>query len=199
MRDLQECRAEVFRRSEERIKEGKKRRRMALMVLLPPVLCITVFGGFLLSNRGMEKSSDCAAPESAMGTFCATAGEIIAEGALAETIEVTGKGLAQLHTSSEEVGEIIGLMDKIRGIPKTGSLSESEDLSFSQSTSKVLQDETLADGYRILIRHGDGTATEFWLRESTLWDPATQETFLIDTETYRSLRELLGITSYESP
>ena len=62
MRDLQEFQAEVFRRSEKRIKERKKRRTHALMLCIPLVLCLTTVSGFLLSGHGLTKSADEAIP-----------------------------------------------------------------------------------------------------------------------------------------
>jgi hypothetical protein len=46
MRDLNECQAEVFRRSEERIKERKQRRKHIMLACIPLVLCITLFAAF---------------------------------------------------------------------------------------------------------------------------------------------------------
>lgn len=42
MRDLESCKAEVFRRSENRIKERTRRRRRALTLCVPLVLCLVV-------------------------------------------------------------------------------------------------------------------------------------------------------------
>ena len=47
MRSLQECQAEVFRRSEKRIRTRRRAIR-AVMVCAPLVLCLTAFG---LSGR----------------------------------------------------------------------------------------------------------------------------------------------------
>lgn len=43
MRSLQECQAEVFRRSEKRIRTRRRAIR-AVMVCVPLVLCLTAFG-----------------------------------------------------------------------------------------------------------------------------------------------------------
>lgn len=49
MRTLHECQAEVFRRSEERIRAHRRAAR-ALLVCLPLILCITAFSLFVLSD-----------------------------------------------------------------------------------------------------------------------------------------------------
>lgn len=46
MRDLNECQAEVFRRSEQRIKERIKRRKHILLACVPLVLCIALLAAF---------------------------------------------------------------------------------------------------------------------------------------------------------
>ena len=46
MRDLNECQAEVFRRSEKRIKELKQHRKHILLACIPLVLCITLLATF---------------------------------------------------------------------------------------------------------------------------------------------------------
>lgn len=49
MRTLHECQAEVFRRSEERIR-ARRRATRALLVCLPLILCITAFSLFVLPD-----------------------------------------------------------------------------------------------------------------------------------------------------
>lgn len=60
MRSLQECQAEVFRRSEKRIRTRRRAIR-AVMACVPLVLCLTVFG--LLVRPGLPSSPDGAPPK----------------------------------------------------------------------------------------------------------------------------------------
>lgn len=60
MRSLQECQAEVFRRSEKRIRTRRRAIR-AVMVCVPLVLCLTVFS--LLVRPGLPSSPDGAPPK----------------------------------------------------------------------------------------------------------------------------------------
>ena len=57
MRDLQECQAEVFRRSEQRIKARKHRRNCIVALCVPLVLCLAVAMTFRLA-RGENGSLD---------------------------------------------------------------------------------------------------------------------------------------------
>lgn len=48
MRDLDECRAEVFRRSESRIKERRRKRSRMLAICIPLVFCVAAYSIFIL-------------------------------------------------------------------------------------------------------------------------------------------------------
>ena len=56
MRDLNECQAEVFRRSEQRIKARKQRRKHILLACVPLVLCITLLAAY--SPRDTKTAAD---------------------------------------------------------------------------------------------------------------------------------------------
>lgn len=86
MRSLQECQAEVFRRSEKRIKERKKRRKHILMLCIPLVLCLTTIGSFLLSGVRQDKSTDLAAPEMVTKNLYAGSGDIPMDGVFCDSV-----------------------------------------------------------------------------------------------------------------
>ena len=70
MRTLHECQAEVFRRSEERIR-ARRRAARALLVCLPLILCITAFSLFVLPDLASlpgepDSKNDSAAPPPAV-------------------------------------------------------------------------------------------------------------------------------------
>lgn len=70
MRTLHECQAEVFRRSEERIR-ARRRAAHALLVCLPLILCITAFSLFVLPDLAAlpgepGSKNDSAAPPPAV-------------------------------------------------------------------------------------------------------------------------------------
>lgn len=70
MRTLHECQAEVFRRSEERIR-ARRRAARALLVCLPLILCITAFSLFVLPDLAAlpgepGSKNDSAAPPTAV-------------------------------------------------------------------------------------------------------------------------------------
>lgn len=64
MREINECTAEVFRRSEKRIKERKRNRNRILMCCIPLLICITVFSTAILpammpAKKGENLSDNC--------------------------------------------------------------------------------------------------------------------------------------------
>ena len=88
MRELHECQAEVFRRSEKRIKERKQRRNHILMTCIPLVLCLSIFGAFLFPQMDDLKQ----APESSNEQFSGAMGTDEDGGLFAGSVEVSGNG-----------------------------------------------------------------------------------------------------------
>lgn len=61
MRNLDECKAEIFRLGEEKIKERKKRRKLALSACIPLCLCLVVCSFAFLPER--IKNFSAASPQ----------------------------------------------------------------------------------------------------------------------------------------
>lgn len=191
MRDLNECQAEVFRRSEKRIKERKQRRKHILMACIPLVLCITMFSAFVLPAMMPAGSGDKnAAPESFDEQYSGALGED-GEGILvAGSVEVSGNGISCYYTSVEDVQSIIGLLNGIVAVPETDDADDME----SNASADTSRDESYEDnGYKIVVKRSDGTTAEYLLIGTMLIDQATQEEFPIDEETYFELKDALGI------
>lgn len=189
MRNLQECQVEVFRRSEQRINERKKRRKHLLMLCIPLVLCLTTVSGLLLSGFGLSKSTDEAIPElSYDGSVTVPAVDVFSG-----SVAVSGNGLSRLYTAEEKVQGITDLIDKVVNTMQvttaTGSLSNESTQVGSTVPEEDLKDNT----YRILIRHGNGTVAEYSLSGAFLTDHTTQQTYPIPEDTYAALQALLDL------
>ena len=63
MRNFEECKAEVFRRSEVRIKQNRKRKLHIAALCVPLVLCLGI--GFWVFTQGIFAAKNGAAPENA--------------------------------------------------------------------------------------------------------------------------------------
>ena len=187
MREINECTAEVFRRSEKRIKERKKRRQHILMACIPLVLCLTLFSAFVLPAMMPAGSSDKnAAPESSNEQFSGALGED-GEGILsASFVEVSGNGVSNYYTSVEDVQSIMGLLNGIVAVPET---DDAEDFVTNESTNTTTEE----NGYKIVVTRSDGTTVEYLLLGTMLIDQATQEEFQMSEDTYIELTNALGI------
>ena len=104
MRDLQACQAEVFRRSEARIKARKQRRKHILLACIPLALCLA-----LLLPGTMPASKDAAAPENNAGMPEDMPLEMVQDGTVCPIAEVRVDGqsitdpdlLLQIHNQIE--------------------------------------------------------------------------------------------------
>ena len=194
MRDLNECQAEVFRRSEKRIKERKQRRNHILMACIPLVLCIAMLGAFVLPLNMNDKS----APESSNENY-AGGTEAVQDGMgtlFAGSVQVSGNGLSHSYGSVADVQKIIGLLNEIIAVPETNEGNDMDNATAEDSSSTDLKDEYRDKGYKILVKRSDGSSTEYLLVSSLLIDQATQQEFSIDEDTYNELKEVLGIPYY---
>lgn len=189
MRELHECQAEVFRRSEKRIKERKKRRNHMLMACIPLVLCITLFGAFLFPQMNDFKQ----APESSNEQFSDAMGTDAAGGLFWDSVEVSGNGISNYYTAVEDVQLIVSLINEAVAIPETSDGKENNDFTAEDSSSIDIQGEQKDKGYKILVQRSDGTSTEYQLVGSVLIDQTTQQEYPVSEETIMDLKDALGI------
>lgn len=102
MRSLDECKAEIFRRSEIKIKQRKKTRNRILAACIPLCLCIGIGTvGFAAGGFGAKSDNMAAAPESA-GWNNNGFGLMDAETFLEENICVSGNTSAHLPGAPQE-------------------------------------------------------------------------------------------------
>ena len=190
MRNFEERKAEVFRRSEKRIKERKQRRNHILMTCIPLVLCLTIFGAFLFPQLDDLKQ----APESNNEHYFSGAMGTEADGGLfAGSVEVSGNGVSSYYTSVENVQGIMRLINGIVAVPETDDADKDENFVVEDSTSTELKGDHKENGYRILVKRSDGSSAEYLLVGSMLIDQATQNEFYMSEETSKELKDALGI------
>lgn len=190
MRELHECQAEVFRRSEKRIKERKQRRQRILMTCIPLVLCLTIFGAFLFPQLDDLKR----APESSNEHYFSGAMGTETDGGLfAGSVEVSGNGVSNYYTSVENVQGIMRLINGIVAVPETDDADKDENFVVEDSTSTELKGDHKENGYRILVKRSDGSSAEYLLVGSMLIDQATQNEFHMSEDTCKELKDALGI------
>ena len=189
MRNFEERKAEVFRRSEKRIKERKQRRNHMLMACIPLVLCLTIFGAFLFPQMDDFKQ----APESSNEQFSGTMGKDEIGGLFAGSVEVSGNGVSSYYTSVENVQGIMRLINGIVAVPETNDGDDLRDYITDESTSTDANENYQENCYKIVVHRSDGTSTEYLLVGSRLIDQNTQQEFPVSEDTMKDLKNALGI------
>ena len=189
MRELHECQAEVFRRSEKRIKERKQRRNHMFMACIPLVLCLTIFGAFLFPQMDDFKQ----APESSNEQFSGAMGKDEVGGLFAGSVEVSGNGVSSYFTSAENVQGIMRLINGIVAVPETNDGDDLRDYITDESTSTDANENYQENCYKIVIKRSDGNSTEYLIVGSVLIDQATQQEYPVKEDTMKDLKDALGI------
>jgi hypothetical protein len=198
MRDFEERRAEVFRRSEKRIKERKQRRKHILLTCIPMVLCIMMSGVYVLPKMRAENLPDWnIAPEFSDTHPAAETVEDCLSSLVTDTVEVSGNRISHSYSSNRDVQRILGLIDEIVETPVTVRDESLSDFAAIESAVTDSDDELKDMSYRILVRHSDGSETEYLIIGNMLMDQSTQEAFHMDEATSFALKEALGIPLYE--
>lgn len=191
MRDLKECQAEVFRRSEKRIKERKRRRNHILMVCVPVVLCISLYSAFVLPNRMNTESSDFAEPE--MYVAGVTEDMLGSLSCSVSEITVAGSGFSQSYTDLDQILRISNRLNALetRGWGD-GNSEVADDEDGSENTPGVIADSA-TEGYRITLVMREGENPRYLLAGNTLKNLVTNQTHTLTQIQVNELYDLLGI------
>lgn len=193
MRSLQECQAEVFRRSENRIRQRKQRRVRIFAFCIPLVLCVGLLGVLYLPGRSgspttLETTTVCFSDVMDSNETVLFAG----------SVEVSGSGLSHVYTAGEDVQEIIRLLTLAASLPMESEddAEETRDIATKGDSSAQLKEESLQKSYRILVTESDGTQAEYLLLGTLLLQESTQTVFHMDEDTCSALKAALGIPSH---
>ena len=196
MRELHECQAEVFRRSEKRIKERKQRRNHILMACIPLVLCLTAFGAFLFPQLCNHKQ----APEDMLGPAGTQAamGQDEYQGltcAIAE-IKVSGNGVSMHYT---DVADLLMISDQLHTYgtraPETNAAVSEDGSDRNENADDVIGSITYSANaaYTITLITHEGVKTEYCLFGNTLRNQTTNQAYTLTYEQAKELRDMLGI------
>ena len=195
MRNLTEFQAEVFCRSEKRIKERKQRRNHLIMACLPLVLCITILGAFLFPGATPEDPS-----------FNGSAGGDLTEEKFESLscpiakITVTGGNFSQTY---KEVEDLLLISDQLysygsrgsetNGTTDDGIASEGEDRKENADDIYGNITDNSSVAYTITLVTHEGVKTEYQLTGKTLKNLTTKQTYDLSQTQVNELYELLGI------
>lgn len=142
MRSLEECKAEVFLRSYERIRERRQKRKRVLLYGIPLCLLLAVGGVFLhplflpMDELGIKSAEDYVAAERELGGVdCVTSGNVLS----GSTASYTSVGLTD-KTGVSEVSR------EITDAKLVGALCDSILLYFPVAGERDGTVEEIADG-----------------------------------------------------
>ena len=195
MRELHECQAEVFRRSEKRIKERKQRRRRILMTCIPLVLCLTIFGTFLFPQLNNNMQAPEGMPESETQAAMGQDENQSMTCSIVE-IKVSGNGVSIQYT---DVADLLLISDQLNTYgtraPETSGTTNEDGSDRSENADDVVGGvaDSANAAYTITLVTHEGEKTEYQLIGNTLLNQTTNQAYTLTYEQAKELREMLGI------
>lgn len=188
MRNLQECQAEVFRRSEKRITARKKH---IAMVCIPLVLCVTLVSPFLWPK---EKAAAPGTGETAIGGVQENIGESLI--CSIAKVTVTGTNASKTFTDPSDVLPVWDLLSscKTKAPQASGSETKAPE-SAGRNTETAGPKYTITAGpqYTITLVMHNGEKCEYRLTGNILENLAAGQTHTLSQTEVQELYALLGI------
>ena len=198
MREINECTAEVFRRSENRIKERKRNRNRILAFCIPLCLIVTVWSIMILPAMMPASKSDNNAGEGMdiMGSVDGTDASFV-------RVEIMSIGTATQSTiqkdDATEVAQIYstlqssfvnsggGNKESVDEEAVDDALTENKDYSQSGTTN-------LSSGFRIIFTTDNGAQTIYSLSGDKLINEKTKQETILTEDQRSNLMNMLGLT-----
>ena len=199
MREINECTAEVFRRSEKRIKERKRNRNRILAFCIPLCLIVTVWSIMILPAMMPASKSDNNAGEGMdiMGSVDGTAAAYV-------RVEVMSTGTATqsaiLKDDADEVAQIYYTVQSSfvnsGGGNKESAKEEAEDDALTEENKDYSQSGTtnLSSGFRIIFSTETGAQTIYSLSGDKLINETTKQETILAEDQRSNLLNMLGLT-----
>ena len=200
MREINECTAEVFRRSEKRIKERKRNRNRILAFCIPLCLIVTVWSIMILPAMMPASKSDNNAGEGMdiMGSVDGTAAAYV-------RVEVMSTGTATqsaiLKDDADEVAQIYYTVQSsfvnYGGGNKESAKEEAEDDALTDENKDYSQSGTtnLSSGFRIIFTTENGAQTVYSLSGDKLINETTKQETILTKDQRTNLLNMLGLTN----
>ena len=195
MRELHECQAEVFRRSEKRIKERKQRRQRILMTCIPLVLCLTIFGTFLFPQLNNNMQAPEGMPESETQAAMGQDENQSMTCSIVE-IKVSGNGVSIQYTDE---ADLLLISDQLNTYgtrtPETSGTTNEDGSDRSENADDVVGGvaDSANAAYTITLVTHEGEKTEYQLIGNTLLNQTTNQAYTLTYEQAKELREILGV------
>ena len=198
MREINECTAEVFRRSEKRIKERKRNRNRILAFCVPLCLIVTVWSIMILPAMMPANKSNNSA-----GEGMDIMGGVDGADAAFVRVEIMSIGTATQSTiqkdDATEVAQIYSTMqssfvnssggnkESVNEEAEDDALTENKDFSQSGTTN-------LSSGFRIIFTTENGAQTIYSLSGDKLINETMKQETILTEDQRSNLLNMLGLT-----
>lgn len=194
MKNFEQRKAEVFRRSEDRIKERKRKRNRIIAVCIPAFICITALSAAIFPE--IKPIGKDFALEDNYGTI---ENEIAMDGIFCSYTEVEVKSNDNSHNQRfadrVQVAQIFSCVQTLYNADD--SASDADD-SIKQSTETKDENKSSADslnlGYTLTFITEDGSKTVYTLKGNTLKENSTNQTLTLTESQLSELKAVLGLS-----
>ncbi len=186
MREIDECKAEVFRRSEKRIKERKKKRNHILSLCIPLCLVVTVWSVMIMPAMMPKKAVKNVAE--VVIEDCTTSNSYVCP-----YTEVMIRNADSSNVGSQSVTDKV----KVARIFETiSALNESADGGLTADEDAADQNESTKNltGYIITFVTEDGSEKVYALDNNELFNVDENTRIILTDSQLEELSALLGIT-----
>lgn len=204
MRNFEERKAEVFRRSEKRIKERKRNRNRILACCIPLCLCITILSVIYLPNANLFSDKSGNAEDMNMaGGLNGTSEFIYTSLEITNNIESTGnsrkendianiENIYNIIQSSFSAEEDLPTGDKHDEFPHAQK-GEGANKDENHSGIDQFQNYTKGMSYTITFIAVDGTQRNYTLDGNLLTNKATKQEVTLTDSQMSELQKALGL------
>lgn len=175
MRNFEERKAEIFRRSEDRIKERKRTRNRITVWCVSLFLCGATYTVMRLPSMfSMTKGTDNSVQMDVENENCSNTTVMV---------RVSKGDFVYRHTRLETLEEIEKVIDNI--------VCEAEDFEYTLTEGSDISSKN--NGYMIVFTKDNGNETIFYLNESVLINQKTKMAYGLSDNEMAELKKVLGI------
>ena len=166
MRNFEERKAEIFRRSEERINEKRKKRNRIISICIPVLICLGAYSIFILP--AMMPAGESAADDSHQEI----ADEVVIYPVSIEFFNNDGNLICS-YTESEKIMQLCNAIDSI--INENSIQNESADIVIPKNS------------YSVVFKYNTNSTTTYTIIGNTLFNTATENCYTITAEQKETL------------
>lgn len=197
MKEIHEYTAEVFRRSEKRIKARRQRRNRILITCIPVVLCLTICGTILIPGvtpTGKSDPKNGVEAVEGMGNS-----EYTSLSASIAKITVSANGVSKTCTDTEKFALILDRLQypdleppESNGIPGEGDSDNGMDYKEITDQSGILSDSSVTV-YTITLYPHEGDVIQYALSGNALKNLTANETHTLSQKQADELLKILEL------